>query len=181
MSLWISDFALSGLSRYSPIYSFILVVKKHYEAAVTQQTQYEVQGIQRWIRPASWPEDAHRGGNSEFWPLCNGQRERRLQEAQWRSSKGDISSVRGDALYIVLSAEMNIQWGGSLMCCGDRFSLWGLKQMPSGAFDLDGVGDGRGFQEGGDICIPMADSCWYMAEANTILKSNYPPVKKNHN
>ena len=23
----------------------------------------------------------------------------------------------------------------------------------------DGVGDGRKFPEGGDICIPMADSC----------------------
>ena len=23
----------------------------------------------------------------------------------------------------------------------------------------DGVGDGREFQKGGDICIPMADSC----------------------
>ena len=45
------------------------------------------------------------------------------------------------------------------MCCGERFSLWGLEQMPSGAFALDGVGDGRGFQEGGDICIPMANSC----------------------
>ena len=32
-------------------------------------------------------------------------------------------------------------------------------------------------QEGGDICILMADSCCFMAEANTIL-SNYPPVKK---
>ena len=26
-----------------------------------------------------------------------------------------------------------------------------------------------GFQEGGDICIPMTDSCCYMAETNTIL------------
>ena len=95
---------------------------------------------------------------------------------QWRSRRGDISSVWADALYLVLSAEMNIQWGGSLVCCGDRFSLWGLKQMPSGAFDLHGVGDGRGFQEEGDVRIPVADSCWCMAEANTILKSNYPPI-----
>ena len=40
--------------------------KKRYEAVVTGQTQYEVQGIQRWIRPASGPEDAHRRGKSEF-------------------------------------------------------------------------------------------------------------------
>ena len=31
----------------------------------------------------------------------------------------------------------------------------------------DGMGSGRKFQEGGDICIPMADSC--MEETNTIV------------
>ena len=30
----------------------------------------------------------------------------------------------------------------------------------------------REVQEGADICIPMADSCWCMAE------TNYPPIKK---
>ena len=30
------------------------------------------------------------------------------------------------------------------------------------------VGAGRE-EEGGDICIPMADSRWCMAEANTII------------
>ena len=33
----------------------------------------------------------------------------------------------------------------------------------------DGVGGGREFPGGGDICIPTADSCWYMAETGTIL------------
>ena len=33
----------------------------------------------------------------------------------------------------------------------------------------DGVGGGRKIQEGVDIPILMADSCWYMAETNTIL------------
>ena len=31
----------------------------------------------------------------------------------------------------------------------------------------DGVGGEKELQEGGDICIPMAD--WCMAETNTIL------------
>ena len=31
--------------------------------------------------------------------------------------------------------------------------------------------------KGGDICIPMADSHSCMAEANTTLQSNYPPIK----
>jgi len=33
----------------------------------------------------------------------------------------------------------------------------------------DEVGGGREVQEGGDKCISIADSCCYMAEANTIL------------
>ena len=30
-------------------------------------------------------------------------------------------------------------------------------------------GDGRVVQKGGDICIPMADSCWQLKENNKIL------------
>ena len=44
-----------------------------------------------------------------------------------------------------------------------------------------GVGweeDGKEVQKGKDICILVADSSWYMAETNTILWSNYPPIKK---
>ena len=33
----------------------------------------------------------------------------------------------------------------------------------------DGVGGKREVQEGGDICILMADSCWCMADTITIL------------
>ena len=28
----------------------------------------------------------------------------------------------------------------------------------------DGEGDGREVRKGGDICIPMADSCWGLTE-----------------
>ena len=45
---------------------------------------------------------------------------------------------------------------------------------------LDGVGIGREVQDGGDICVPMADSCWYMAETNMILQSNSPPIKNKY-
>ena len=34
---------------------------------------------------------------------------------------------------------------------------------------LDGVGDGREAQKGGDIWIPMADSCRHLTENNKIL------------
>ena len=40
-----------------------------------------------------------------------------------------------------------------------------------------GVGGGREVQEGGGICIPMADTCRWMAETNTVLSSNYPSIK----
>ena len=43
--------------------------------------------------------------------------------------------------------------------------------------EWDGVGSGREDQGEGDICIPMADSCCYIAETNTLLLSNYPPNK----
>ena len=33
----------------------------------------------------------------------------------------------------------------------------------------DGVGKGSGVQEGRDICITIADSCWCMAKTTTIL------------
>ena len=41
----------------------------------------------------------------------------------------------------------------------------------------DGTEDGREAQDGGGICIPVTDSCWCMTETNTILWSNYLPIK----
>ena len=41
-----------------------------------------------------------------------------------------------------------------------------------------GVGEsGREVQEGGNLCILMTDAYCYTAETNTILQSNYPPIK----
>ena len=34
---------------------------------------------------------------------------------------------------------------------------------------VEGEGDGMEVQKGGDICMPMADSCWGLTENNTIL------------
>ena len=41
------------------------------------------------------------------------------------------------------------------------------------------MGEGKEAQEGGDRCIIMTDSCCCMAETNTMLQSNFPPIKKN--
>ena len=38
--------------------------------------------------------------------------------------------------------------------------------------------DGREFQEGGDICIHIADSLHCTAETNSTLYSNYTLIKK---
>ena len=47
-----------------------------------------------------------------------------------------------------------------------RILEWGLcNNLELG----DGEGDGRDVQEGGDMCIPMADSCWCLAESKKIL------------
>ena len=44
--------------------------------------------------------------------------------------------------------------------------------------DLEGWGAGREAQEGGTIGIIMADLHCCMAETNTTLESNFPPIKK---
>ena len=41
-----------------------------------------------------------------------------------------------------------------------------------------GSGVGREAQEGRDVYILMADSWWCVAETNTTLESNYPPIEK---
>ena len=43
-----------------------------------------------------------------------------------------------------------------------EFAVWLRKLKQGFCINLEGwggEGDGRGVQEGGDICIPMADSC----------------------
>ena len=53
-----------------------------------------------------------------------------------------------------------------------EFAVW-LRKLKQGlCINLegwDGEGDEREVQEGRDICIPMADSCWSLAENNKIL------------
>ena len=54
--------------------------------------------------------------------------------------------------YIVL-CKIDSQW---------EFAVW-LRKLNQGLCinleECDGEGDGREFQNGGDLCIPMADSC----------------------
>ena len=55
--------------------------------------------------------------------------------------------------------------------------IWLRELKPGLCNNLEGWGGEGGrreVQEGGDICKPMADSCWCMAET---IKSNYPLIK----
>ena len=63
--------------------------------------------------------------------------------------------------YITI-CEIDSQW---------EFSVY-LRKLKEGLCinleEWDGEGDGREVQEGGEICIPTADSCWGLTE-NKIL------------
>ena len=43
--------------------------------------------------------------------------------------------------------------------------------------EWNGEGGKREVQEGGDICVRVADSCCCMAETNTTMQSYCPPIK----
>ena len=49
-----------------------------------------------------------------------------------------------------------------------EFAVWLRELKPGLCSHLEGW-DGEGGSEGGGICLPMADSCWFVAETNTIL------------
>ena len=43
-----------------------------------------------------------------------------------------------------------------------------------------GEGGGSGFQDEGDTCASVANSCWCLAKTITILESSNPPIKINN-
>ena len=61
------------------------------------------------------------------------------------------------------------------ICCVTQ----GTETQAEGSVTGWGVGwggDGREAQEGGEMGVPMADSCWCMTEIHKILYSNYPSI-----
>ena len=63
----------------------------------------------------------------------------------------------------------------SIICKIDshqEFAVW-LRKLKQGLYinleGSDGEGDGREVQKGGDIGIPMTDSCWGLTENNRVL------------
>ena len=59
---------------------------------------------------------------------------------------------------------------------GSKENVWEKCYENESMWQPWGVGDGRDFQEGGDICLPAADLCWRVTEANTILQRNRPSI-----
>ena len=79
-----------------------------------------------------------------------------------RGSEGEIYGKRNIETYITI-CKRDSQW---------EFTVWLRKPKQWLCINLeewDGEEDGREIQKGGDIYIPMADSCWNLTENNRIL------------
>ena len=91
------------------------------------------------------------------------------------------TDVKNRPLHYVGEGEDGMVWENSIETC----ILPSVKQMTSTSVmheaghskmvlwdnpeGLGGEGGGREVQDGGDTRMPVADSCWYMAKAITIL------------
>ena len=89
--------------------------------------------------------------------LFTGQRWRNRHREQTyghgeRGGEGEMYGKSNTETYITI-CKIDSQW---------EFAIW-LRKLKQGLYiNLEGwdrEGDGREVQEGGDICIPMADSC----------------------
>ena len=87
----------------------------------------------------------------------------------WNSSTGVPSPPL--ALFIVMLPKAHLTLH-SRMSHKWQLAVWHRELNPvlcDNEERWDGMGDGRGLQEGGEVCTCVADSCCYMAESNTIL------------
>ena len=79
-----------------------------------------------------------------------------------RGGEGEMYGESNMETYITI-CKIDSQW---------EFAVW-LRELKQGlCINLEGrdeEGDGREVQDGGDICIPMADSCRGLTENNKIL------------
>ena len=88
--------------------------------------------------------------------------ENRLNGHGERGGKGEMHGKSNIKTYITICKIDSLR----------EFAVW-LRKLKQGlCINLegwDGEGDGREVQKGGDICIPMADSCSGLTENSTIL------------
>ena len=66
-------------------------------------------------------------------------------------------ALKHTLLYVDSEWEFAIDAGNPKLVLSDNLEAW------------DSMGDGREASEGGDLCIPMANSCWCMTETSTTL------------
>ena len=69
-----------------------------------------------------------------------------------RRGEGETDGKSNRETYITI-CKIDSQW---------EFALWPRKPKQGLCINLEGwdrMGDGRDFQKGGNICVPMADSC----------------------
>ena len=93
--------------------------------------------------------------------------------SSWFGDRTWVSRIAGRRFIIWATRESLNMY--TIICKIDsqwEFAIW-LRELNPGLCDKlegwDGVGGGREVREGEDTCIPMADPCWCMAEAYTIL------------
>ena len=86
-----------------------------------------------------------------------------------------LLSFMSNYLYLKLSYKRYLKQTVVHLICllpssHSSFQSWrNLQEMSHNLEGWDGVGGGREVPEGGDVCIPMVDSCWCMAETSTTL------------
>ena len=85
---------------------------------------------------------------------------------QWGKEKGDEWGEQHRNIHTTI-CKTESQW---------ESAVWHRELRLGALWQPRGVGSGREVQEGEEICIPVADSCWCMTEINTILQSSYLPV-----
>ena len=125
-------------------------------------TNAYIWNLERW----SWwnyLEDSNRDTDTE----------NRLRDMGGRREEEGEGGMYGESnmqTYITI-CKIDSQW---------EFAVWFMELKPGHYNNLegwDGEESWREVQDGGDICIPMVDSCWCLAQINTILSSNYHSIK----
>ena len=82
---------------------------------------------------------------------------------QWGAREG----MNGESSINIHNTLSCVKWiGGEKLLYNTRSPVWHSVMALEGEWKKE-----REAQEGGNICIIMADSCCYMAETNTTLQS----------
>ena len=159
--------------------AFKLVLEKTFESSLNcnEIKQVNPKGNQSWIymaridaeaeAPVLWPPDVMNQligkdpDAGEDWRQKKDMTEGEMVGWPHQFNGHEFKQILGDS-----------EGQGSLACCSPwvaKSRTWLSDWKTMTTLHLDEVGDGNRVQVGGGVCIPMAESCWYMAEINTIF------------